>query len=132
MGDDVDASDYEDVKEGLLIEGLQDWIYLSWIHAGFEFDNDVPRRPVAEAQQLTLRMIRELVEDGLFILGVPDSKAPSAFRPWDVPLDQAIATIEHRYVTHFEDRWNWATCVWLSLTDKGKALALELYHADDA
>jgi hypothetical protein len=27
--DDDDARDYHDVKEGLLIEGLSDWIYLS-------------------------------------------------------------------------------------------------------
>jgi hypothetical protein len=27
--DDVGARDYDDVKEGLLIEGLQDWIYVS-------------------------------------------------------------------------------------------------------
>jgi hypothetical protein len=39
--------------------------------------------------------------------------------------------IEHKYVTNFEDRWNWVTCVWLALTEKGKALALKLYHADD-
>ena len=29
MDDDVGGRDYDDVKEGLLIEGLQDWIYLS-------------------------------------------------------------------------------------------------------
>jgi hypothetical protein len=131
MDDDVGRRDYDDVKEGLLIEGLQDWIHLSEIHQAFAFQNHAPKRPVAEAQQLTLRMIRELVDEGLFILGVPDKKAPSGFKPWDLPLDEAMAMIEHKYVANFEDRWNWVTCAWLSLTDKGKALALELYHADD-
>ncbi len=41
-----------------------------------------------------------------------------------------MAEIEHKYVTNFEDRWNWMTCEWLKLTEKGKALALKLYHAD--
>lgn len=131
MDDDVGASDYDDVKEGLVIEGLQDWIHFSWIHSRFEFDNHTPKRPAAEAQQLTLRMIRGLVDEGLFVLGVSDSKAHTGFTPWDLPLNEAMATIEHKYVTNFEDRWNWATCAWLELTDKGKALALELYHADD-
>lgn len=132
MDDDVGAPDYDDVKEGLLIEGLQDWIYLSWMHAGFELNNHTRIRSVAEAQQLTLQMIRELVDEGLFILGEPDKKAPSGFKAWDVPLDEAMAVIEDKYVTNFEDRWNWVTCAWLALTEKGKALALKLYHADDA
>jgi hypothetical protein len=55
-------------------------------------------------------MIRELVDEGLFVLGVPDKKAPSGFKPY---------------------RWNWVTCASLALTEKGKALALTLYHADD-
>jgi hypothetical protein len=131
MEDDVGPRDYDDVKEGLLIEGLQDWIYLSEIHSDFRFVRHAPKRSVAEAQQLTLRMIRELVDEGLFILGVPDKKAASGFKAWDLPLDEAMAMIEHKYVTNFEDRWNWVTCAWLELTEKGKVLALQLYHADD-
>jgi hypothetical protein len=130
MDDDVGARDYDDVKERLLIEGLQDWIYLSWIHTVFRSAHHTPRRSVAEAQQLTLTMIRELVDEGLFILGEPDKKAPSGFKPEDQSLDEAMAEIEEAYVKNFEDRWNWVTCAWLALTDKGKALALKLYHAE--
>ncbi len=132
MDGDIDAADYHDVKELLLIEGLQDWIQLGEIHADFGYGNRTPKRPAAEAQQLTLTMIRELVTEGLFVLGVPDKNAPSGFKTWDLPLDDAMAKIEHRYVANFEDRWNWVTCAWLALTDKGKALALQLYHAGDA
>src|SRR3954453_3402722 len=107
MDDDVGARDYDDVKEGLLIEGLQDWIYLSWIHAGFEFNNQIATRSVAEAQELTLKIIRELVDEGLFILGEPDKKAASGFESWDMSLDEAMNEIEHKYITNFEDRWNW-------------------------
>jgi hypothetical protein len=130
MDDDVGARDYDDVKEGLLIEGLQDWIYLSWIHAGFEFNNHIATRSVAEAQELTLKIIRELVDEGLFILGEPDKKAASGFKSWNMSLDEAMNEIEHKYITNFEDRWNWVTCAWLELTEKGMALALKLYHAD--
>jgi hypothetical protein len=129
MDDDVGTSEHDDVKERLLIEGLQDLLHLSWIHG--RFSHHTPKRPAAVTQQLTLRMIRELVDEDLFILGVPDKKAPSGFRPWDQPLDEAMATIEHKYVTNFEDRWNWVTCAWLELTEKGRALALQLYYAED-
>jgi hypothetical protein len=131
MDDDVGASEHDDVKERLLIEGLQDWIYLSWIHQAFAFENHAPKRPVAEAQRLTLEMIQELVTEGLFVLGEPDNKRPSGFTRWNMSLDEAMAEIEDAYVTNFEDRWNWVTCAWLELTEKGKALALKLYHADD-
>lgn len=131
MGDDVAAPDYHDVKQLLLIEGLQDWIHLSEIHSHFGFINHTSKRPNTETQQLTLRMIRELVSEGLFVLGEPDRKAPGGFKKWDMSLNDAMAEIEHAYVTNFEDRWGWATCAWLALTEKGKALALKHHHADD-
>jgi hypothetical protein len=129
--DETGTSEHDDVKERLLIEGLQDWIHLSEIHQAFAFENHAPKRPVAEAQKLTLNMIRELVNEGLFVLGEPDKKAASGFQPWNLPLDEAMTMIEHKYVTNFDDRWNWVTCAWLELTEKGKALAVELYHAGD-
>ncbi len=128
----MESSEHDDVKERLLIEGLQDWIHLSEIHTAFAFDGHTPKRSVAEAQQLTLAMIRELVQEGLFILGVPRGKNSRGLEPWNLPLDDAMAKIENKYVTNFDDRWNWVTCAWLELTPKGKALALQLYHSDDA
>ncbi|MDT5101103.1 MAG: hypothetical protein QOC76_4840 [Mycobacterium sp.] len=125
------TSEHDDVNEDLLIEGLRDWIRLGEPHATFLFDNHTPKRRAAEAQQLTLSMIRELVSEGLFVLGVPDKKAPSGFKPWGLPLDEAMAKIEERYVANFDDRWGWTACAWLHLTEKGRALALQLYHAED-
>ena len=132
MDDDATTSEHDDVKEGLLIEGLQDWIRLGEVNSTFLFDNHTPKRPVAEAQQLTLSMIRELVAEGLFVLGVPAKKALSGFKPWDLPLDEAMAKIEERYVANYDDRWGWTACAWLQLTDKGRALALQLYHAEES
>jgi hypothetical protein len=87
---------------------------------------------VHELQQLTLSMIRGLVSEGLFVRGVPVGlKRNPRFVPWNLPLDEAMAKIEDAYVTHFDDRWGWVTMCWLDLTDKGKKLALELYHADE-
>ncbi|VAZ80772.1 hypothetical protein LAUMK4_05143 [Mycobacterium persicum] len=62
------ATEHDWIKEGLLIAGLQDWISLSEVHSSF-LTNTGPRRPVHEVQQLTLSMIRELVSEGLCVLG---------------------------------------------------------------
>ena len=131
MDGDPSASEHDDVKEGLLIEGLQDWIRLGEIHQEFLFDDDTPKRPVAEAQQLTLSMIRELVEEGLFDLGEIVRNTNDGFEAWALSLDDAMAKIEHAYVANFDDRWGWTACAWLQLTEKGRALALQLYHAED-
>ncbi len=124
------ATEHDWVKEGLLIEGLQDWSSLSNVHSSFMPESGPPR-PTHEIQQLTLNMIRELVSEGLCVLGVPRGRRNPHFEQWDLPLDAAMAKIEDAYVTHFDDRWNWVTMCWLALTEKGKKLALELYHADE-
>ena len=62
------AIEHDWVKEGLLIEGLQDWISLSNVHSSF-LPETGPPRPLHEVQQLTSSMIRELVGEGLFVLG---------------------------------------------------------------
>jgi hypothetical protein len=65
------------------------------VHTAFRFDNHASKRPVAEAQQLTLSMIRELVDDGLFDLGEMVRNTHDGFEAWSLPLDDAMAQIEH-------------------------------------
>lgn len=130
MEEDKGTSEYEDVKENLLVEGLCDWIRLGEVHSEFLFENHTPKRSAAEAQELTLRMIRELVEEGWFDLGEIVRNTNDGFEAWDLPLDDAMASIEEKYVANFDDRWGWTACAWLQLTEKGRALALHLYHAD--
>ena len=126
------AAEHDWVKQGLLIEDLQDWLHLSLVHSSF-MQQTGPPRPTHEVQQLTLGMIRELVSEGLFVLGVPAGpRRKPHFEAWDLPLDAAMAKIEEAYVTHFDDRWNWVTMCWLAPTEKGKKLGLELYHADES
>jgi hypothetical protein len=121
----MDVTEHDWVMENLLIEGLQDSISLGEVHQQFLPEGDAAR-PLPKVQQLTLKMIRELVSDGLFVLGTPHR---GSFNTWDLPLEEAMAKIENAYVTHFDDRWGWVTMCWLNLTDKGKKLALERYHA---
>lgn len=121
----------DDVMEGLLIEGLQDWIYLGEVHSSFMPEQPNARPSLHEVQQRTLNMIRELVSEGLFQLGMPSGpKSNPHFESWDLPLEEAMAKIEDAYITHFDDPRNWTNMVWLNLTVKGEKLALERYYAD--
>jgi hypothetical protein len=122
-------SDRDAVKDNLLIEGLMDAISLGEVHTAFMYENHRPKRQLHEAQALTLSMFRELVSEGLFVLGVPTRHG--GFEAWDLPLDVAMAKIEDAYVKNFDDRWGWTYMVWMDQTEKGKELALAVYHRDD-
>jgi hypothetical protein len=74
-------------------------------------------------------MIRELVSEGLFVLGAPTRRGE--FDAWDVPLDVAMTKIENAYVKNFDDRWGWVTIAWLNQTDEGKKLALDLDQSSE-
>lgn len=123
----MDDSDYAQVREGLLIEGLMDALNLGNIHTAFLLDGRTPKRSVSEVQQLTLRMIRDLVSEGLFVMGVPWH---GSFNASDIPLDEAMAKIEAAYIDNFDDQRDWVCAAWLDQTDKGKELALKLYDAE--
>jgi hypothetical protein len=122
------TSEHDRVKDNLLVEGLQDWIRLGEVHTAFRFDDHASKRSVAEAQRLTLSMIRELVDEGLFDLGEIVRNTNDGFEAWNLSLDEAMAETEQKY----DDRWGWTACAWLQVTDKGRALALQLYHADNS
>jgi hypothetical protein len=124
------ASDRDLVKVNLLIEGLQDYISLGEVHGDFFGHDAAHAPPIPQVQKQTLDMIRELVGEGLFVLGVPTRRGD--FTAWDLPLDVAIAKIADAYVKNFDDRWSWTNMAWMSQTEKGKKLALELYHSDDS
>jgi hypothetical protein len=120
---------HDEIRENLLIEGLQDRIHLRWVHGRFSGRADGHVPPLPEVQEQTLNMIRELVSDGLFVLGSANGtyRRPR-FTPWDLPLDDAMARIEKAYVEHFDDQ-NWMFMCWLDLTEKGEKLAQEIYYA---
>lgn len=123
----TDAPETKWVREGVLIEGLQDAVALGEVHNLFAHYGAESQRPISQVQQLTLHLIRELVEDGLTLLGTPDRRGN--FNAWDLPLDDAMAKIEDAYMTHFTDRRGWTNVVWLNLTDDGESVASELYRA---
>ena len=121
------------VRKTQLTESLQGPVDISEVHYSFLDWVSYASPNFAAVQKWTLEMIRELVDDGLFVLGVPSPSDanPEGFIPWDISLDDAMARIEDAYIAHFKDKSKWTGMAWLKLTDKGRKLALELQRANE-
>jgi hypothetical protein len=83
------ARAHDDLKESLLIEGLQDWVEFWEIHQGFAGTDPAESPPLDAVQERSLSLIRELVNEGLFVVGYPDKKAPAGFT--QLSVDEAMA-----------------------------------------
>ena len=122
------VSDHDLVKINLLIEGLQDYISVGEVHGDFFGQDAAIAPPILQVQRNTLDMIRELVSEGWFVFGMPTRRGE--FTTWDLPLEAVMAKIEDAYIRNFDDRWGWMHVVWLNQTEKGRELAIKLYHSD--
>ena len=80
---------------------------------------------LAAQQDLALRTIRSLVEDGLMEIGDlpgPDGRFPA----WNLQIDAAMERVYDRFVRHYDDSTRWEFSIWLGLTDSGKRTAKAL------
>jgi hypothetical protein len=114
-----DESDYERLRAELLTSGLPDWVSLAEVQqviSHFQLaDTDTDR------QDLTLRTVRSLLQDGLMQIGElpgPDGK----FLAWE-PIDVAMDRLRERFVAHYAERTSWDYSIWLGLTVAGRPVA---------
>jgi hypothetical protein len=81
---------------------------------------------VVARQQLALRTIRSLLDDGLMkigdILGASDERVV----PWDLTIDAAMERVRDLFVDHYNERTLWDLTIWLQLTPAGERLARAL------
>ncbi|MDT5281087.1 MAG: hypothetical protein QOJ20_2282 [Mycobacterium sp.] len=117
-----DRNAYERLRIELLISGLSDWVSLAealQIISHFQLaDTD------SERQDLVLRTIRSLLNDGLMQIGElpgPDGKFPA----WE-PIDVAMDRLRERFVGHYAEPTSWDYSIWLGLTDAGRPVAKAL------
>ncbi|MDT5356559.1 MAG: hypothetical protein QOJ56_5091 [Mycobacterium sp.] len=117
-----DRNAYERLRIELLISGLSDWVSLAealQIISHFQLaDTD------SERQDLVLRTIRSLLNDGLMQIGElpgPDGKVPA----WE-PIDVAMDRLRERFVGHYAEPTSWDYSIWLGLTDAGRPVAKAL------
>lgn len=78
---------------------------------------------VAAQQEVVLRTIRSLLDDGLMkigdILGASDERVV----PWDLSIDAAMDRLRDLFVGHYDEPTLWDLAVWLQLTPEGERLA---------
>jgi hypothetical protein len=117
-----DRNAYERLRAELLISGLSDWVSLAeaqQIISHFQLaDTD------SERQDLVLRTIRSLLNDGLMQIGElpgPDGKFPA----WE-PIDVAMDRLRERFVGHYAEPTSWDHSIWLGLTETGRPAAKAL------
>jgi hypothetical protein len=117
-----DRNAHERLRAELLISGLSDWVSLAEVQqviSHFELaDTD------SERQDLVLRTIRSLLNDGLMQIGElpgPDGKFPA----WE-PIDVAMDRLRERFVGHYAEPTSWDYSIWLGLTDAGRPVAKAL------
>jgi hypothetical protein len=110
MTDDMPRDNaYERLRAEVLISGLSDWVPLAEVQqiiSHFQLaDTD------GERQDLVLRTIRSLLDDGLMQIGElpgPDGKFPA----WEA-IDVAMDHLRVRFVAHYDEPTSWDYSIWL-------------------
>ncbi|WP_374025552.1 hypothetical protein [Mycobacterium sp. HNNTM2301] len=81
---------------------------------------------VEDEQNLVLRTIRSLLDDGLMkigdILGASDERVV----PWDLSIDAAMERLRDLFVGHYDEPTLWDLAVWFQLTPEGEKVAESL------
>jgi hypothetical protein len=113
---------YERLRAEVLISGSSDWVSLAEVQqiiSHFQLaDTD------SERQDLVLRTIRSLLDDGLMQIGElpgPDGKFPA----WE-PIDVAMDRLRERFVGRYAEPTSWDYSIWLGLTEAGRPVAKAL------
>jgi hypothetical protein len=114
----IDHNTQQRLRGELLLDGLVDTVNLAGVHSRVK--QHYPSASERELTNATVETIQCLVDDGLMEAGylVDNGKfAAEPFYRWMHELTDA-------YVTHHEETPVWAFSYWLSLTEKGRRIAL--------
>lgn len=108
--------------EDLLIRGLDDWIQAAEVASVARTTGGAQSEEIR--RDLSLRLIRKLLEDGLAEAGMVDDQ--EGFVPWGISVDDAMQRIESDWSTRPTGPELGEVC-WLSLTERGHAQAQSLW-----
>jgi hypothetical protein len=116
----IDQTAQDRLRTELLTSGLSDWVSLA------EVQQIVSHYHLAETdverQELAMRTIRSLLEDGLMQLGDLPGPNDKAFPAWE-PVESALMRLHDRFVHHYADPKSWDYSIWLGITDAGEQVA---------
>ncbi|MDB5065457.1 MAG: hypothetical protein JWM18_1891, partial [Chloroflexi bacterium] len=104
---------------GLAFEmAADDHTLLAWLAA--EVRREVPTLTDAEVKDLTIAVVRALLDNGLVEAGIPDG---SGFRPEHTTSEELARRIAARWHLPAADKDDVQYSLWLSATSSGEALA---------
>jgi hypothetical protein len=105
--------------EELLVEGLDDWLYASWITTPIRSVTTVSHR-----RTMALGLIAEMLVDGLMVAGdVVDGR----HQAWPCSTGEAIERITRVWLQDWRDELPTpGAIVWFDITDKGADLARQV------
>lgn len=81
---------------------------------------------VAGQQDVVLRTIRSLLDDGLMKIGDILGASDERVIPWDLSIDAAMDRVYDLFVGHYDEPALWDLTIWLQLTPKGAQVAESL------
>lgn len=114
----------EFLRNELLLDGLAMCVPMAQVTSVTKRHRLAPTG--AAEQNLVLRTIRSLLDDGLMkigdILGASDERVV----PWDLSIDAAMDRVYDLFVGHYDEPALWDLTIWLQLTPKGERLAESL------
>ncbi|WP_102141307.1 hypothetical protein [Mycobacterium hubeiense] len=111
------------LRTELLTSALEDWVPLTEVETVISYFQLADSRDVR--QELALRTIRSLVEDGLMEIGDLPTEGTRLIA-WNLSLDEAMSRLRERYVEHYDEPAQWDFSIWLGLTESGERVAKEL------
>lgn len=111
-------------KEDVLIGGLDDWIYASWVtNSIWQLTEPKWRRT------MTVGLIAELLTEGLMIAGDVDSRG---YHPWRCTTGDAIERITRDWLSDWMDEIPTpGAIVWLANTTAGNDLARSVLDREE-
>lgn len=114
--------------DDLLMRGCDDWIQAAEVASvAIEVGG---AESADKIRELSLRMIRQVVEQGLMELGDVDVAGEWAskegFRKWDLPIQEALNRVAAKWTALGRNPNLWEIC-WLRNTDKGNELGEKLF-----
>ena len=77
----------------------------------------------AARQDLALRTIRSLLDDGLIEIGDILGASDERIVPWDLSVDAAMERVYDLFIGHYDEPALWEFTIWLGLTPAGERLA---------
>ncbi|ORA08306.1 hypothetical protein [Mycobacterium arosiense] len=85
---------------------------------------------VAGQQDVVLRTIRSLLDDGLMKIGEILGASDERVVPWNLSIDAAMDHVYDLFVGHYDEPTLWDLTIWLELTPEGERLAKSLRQGE--